>query len=261
MEERDRKNKARLEGIRLLRRLRHDADDRSTCEGPKRIQNRVVRRNRTFRKPRRATRVEYRRVIFLVHFDVGHRGPSRQHVFKTIDARRKFTLMTNTNRLYTELFKRSLGRSCAFDVSHQHLSATVLEAVGHLLRCPPSIHADCDSADGSHRGERKNPLGVVPHGDRNAVAGLHGEVGDQSRGERMAVGNDVGVGPGLALVDQEVLVAPRGRSNECGGQVRRRIREDRILPTPDFGSGEFQRGSRGREARARLFESEHGRTL
>ena len=226
MEERDRKNKARIEGIRLLQRLRHGADDRSTSEGPKRIQNRVVRRNRTLRKTRRTTRVEDRRVVALVHFDGRHGGPSRQHVFQTIDARRKFTLMTNTDRLYTEPCERSLGRSCAFDVSHQHLGAAVLEAVGHLLRCPPSIHTDGDSADGSHRGERKNPLGVVPHGDRNAVTLRHAVPIHERVGNFINPRHHLRKGPGLVFINEEGLVAVQPRFIEGLAQRALNILED-----------------------------------
>ena len=68
-------------------------------------------------------------------------------------------------------------------VGEEHDAARVAQAVRELGTGPPRVQRHRDRADRDRRPERERPLGVVPHRDRDAIAGLHA-VGAEALGER-----------------------------------------------------------------------------
>jgi hypothetical protein len=67
----------------------------------------------------------------------------------------------------------------AFLIGQQYLGTAVAQAIGEFIGLPPGVHGHRDGTDRGDRAERQDPLRVVAHRDRHAVAPAHTMVMDQ----------------------------------------------------------------------------------
>ena len=127
--------------------------------------------------------------------------------------------------------------------------ARVGQAVGELLAGPPGVEGNGDGADGDRGPERHHPVGQVPHGDGNPVAGSHTESVDQLVAECRHGAEVFGEGDPLVLVDEKVLVAVEGGQLEDGAQARRADFQVRVgiprMTTSSISKGTARGGQRG----------------
>ena len=119
------------------------------------------------------------------------------------------------------------------------------QAVLHLGRRPPGVEADDGGADRRDRPVADDPLGVVAHRQRDAVARAHAVDVAEVVGERPHLGVDLGVGVALVLVHEVVAVAEQRRQRPDLPHVRRcRVEHPRRdAPDVDLGHGEGAAGS------------------
>ena len=134
----------------------------------------------------------------------------------------------------TELVEHRCHSLDPFAVGNQHLGVRVGEAVLHLVRSPPGIHADARCAEGNDRPVAEDPLGVVAHRHGHAIAApdtvLFAQVVSQRLDDRIRLG----VGEPLIFEHDVVAVGVAAREFPHKPHRRRRRLEDPHRDPPDL---------------------------
>jgi hypothetical protein len=136
----------------------------------------------------------------------------------------------------------------ALEVRDQQPRAAVVETVGELVGLPPGVHADRDAADREDRREGRDPLRIVPHRDRDAVAGADRVAMDQGVGDLVDAGHQRREGPRLVFVDEEGLVAVEAGEGEGFAHRLRQLGELLDRMTVDESLDDLEGRARARSA-------------
>ena len=220
-----------------------------------------VRAHHALRISRRARRVEDHRVVGRP--DAGLRHRSRRHVAQQVAELRDAVLRPipapGGDRLHRHRVRAGGQPLQPLAVREQHRGPAVDQPVLHLLGLPQRVEADGDRADRRHGHEAHDPLGVVAHRDRDAVALADPVAVDQQPPD--AAGRRVGllVAVALVVVDEERQVA--AVLGEQRPQRRRGVLEHPHLVAALHGPHELVRLPRRGQLRQRFLPCRHRSSL
>ena len=151
-------------GLRQRSSGGHERDVHHVVDRP------AMRELRPFGKPRGARRVEDRDVVIGIDRGVGQRVWGRagvDDIGPVVGTVGKWHVTAHHQEMEGQVGANLVeNRDCQgrpLTVDDEHLGLGVFEAVGHLGRGPPRVHADQRSAQRCHRPVRHHPLGVVAH--------------------------------------------------------------------------------------------------
>ncbi len=107
---------------------------------------------------------------------------------------------------FAELIEHRCDSLYSFTVGNQHFGIRIGQAVLHLVRSPPGIHADARCAEGNDRPIAEDPLGIVAHRHSHAVAAPDTVLFAQVVGQRLDDRIRLGVREPLVLKHDVVTV-------------------------------------------------------
>ena len=221
-----------------------------------------MRRDGSLRAAGRTRGVEDGHVVIWIDVDVGHRGAVDEQV---VEAQRTVGYRApapydDDPRVDRPL--RRCGHPLHAVVVGEHDGRTgVPEGEHHLVGLPPRVHRHRDRPDRRDRGERGDPLGRVPHRDRDPVTFADSEFGDEGVADPPGEFEHPGHRPAFVLEDDEV-VGPIRRQREQCPDVRWRSGEHLGRDTEDVGLFDLEHRAGRTHCVACLVERHrHGRRL
>ena len=185
-----------------------------------------MRRHRTLGITGGAGGVENRDVIIGVDVDIGQRCIIGEQVLERHDTERVVgewcgTVADGEDRGADRTGLGGAHPVQAVSVGDHDLRVGVAEGEHHLVGLPPRVHGYGDRPDRRDRSEGGDPLGIVAHGDRDAVALRDPEIVDESVPDPTDQFDHPRHRPAFVFEDDEVVGAC-GRSSEQVADVRRR---------------------------------------
>ena len=132
-------------------------------------------------------------------------------------------------------------------IDDRDLRARIADAIGELVAQPPGVERGDDHADRHAGPEGERPFGQVAHGDDQPIALADAEAIVKHAAKLPGGAEMRGIGLPLALVDDELAVAPAAREVKHLAQVVQRVDIGAQADAADHLLARLERGAGGGE--------------